>query len=321
MSPRLARWSLGLGFPLLALVLGFGPLVLFASELPPKVASHFTLDGRPDGSMELRQFAWALGAMLSIGLLPCITLALWPRPLPPGAAPLGAFLGGFVAFLGAGILAVTCLSQRGLSDWRAARMPEWELIGFLGPALLAAAAGAWLGQQLPTSTSRSPKPSPTPAMHLKQGERAVWTRTLRVPWVGGLGLLLILLALAGMVARLAPGSFALPMLLAGLVTLSFSRVRARADREGLQVRYGWLPWPRTKLPIEAIESASAIEVNPLQWGGWGYRGSLKLAKRAAVVLRRGPGLRLDLSDGSVFVITVEDPDVPAALLNALVQAQ
>ena len=38
--------------------------------------------------------------------------------------------------------------------------------------------------------------------------------------------------------------------------------------------------------------------------------------RAAVVLRAGPGIRLDLHDGRVFVVTIDDPDVPAQLLNA-----
>ena len=39
-------------------------------------------------------------------------------------------------------------------------------------------------------------------------------------------------------------------------------------------------------------------------------------KRAAVVLRAGPGIRLDLHDGKVFVVTIDDPDIPARLLNA-----
>jgi hypothetical protein len=53
----------------------------------------------------------------------------------------------------------------------------------------------------------------------------------------------------------------------------------------------------------------------MQWGGWGYRGSLKLMKQAAVVLRAGPGLRLDMTGGRVFVVTIDDPGTAAALLN------
>ena len=39
-------------------------------------------------------------------------------------------------------------------------------------------------------------------------------------------------------------------------------------------------------------------------------------RQAAVVLRKGPGLRLDLVGGRVFVVTVDGPEVPASLLNA-----
>ena len=38
--------------------------------------------------------------------------------------------------------------------------------------------------------------------------------------------------------------------------------------------------------------------------------------RAAVVLRAGPGLRLDLHDGKTFAITIDNPETPAQLLNA-----
>ena len=39
-------------------------------------------------------------------------------------------------------------------------------------------------------------------------------------------------------------------------------------------------------------------------------------RRAAVVLRAGPGIRIDLHDGKVFAVTIDDPDNPARLLNA-----
>lgn len=48
---------------------------------------------------------------------------------------------------------------------------------------------------------------------------------------------------------------------------------------------------------------------------WVGRGNLHLFHRAALVLRAGAGLRLDLHDGGVFVVTIDQPDQPAALLN------
>jgi len=68
--------------------------------------------------------------------------------------------------------------------------------------------------------------------------------------------------------------------------------------------------------VNRIESASVIDVRPMEWGGWGYRGMLTLMRQAAVVLRAGPGIRVDLADGRVFVVTVDDPETGVALLNA-----
>ena len=106
------------------------------------------------------------------------------------------------------------------------------------------------------------------------------------------------------------------LLVPAIATTTFSRIRVTADRSGLHVGYGFLGWPRTSVPLRRIAAARAIDVRPTDWGGWGYRGSLTLMKRAAVVLRAGPGIRLDLHDGKVFVVTIDDPDTPARLLNA-----
>jgi hypothetical protein len=55
----------------------------------------------------------------------------------------------------------------------------------------------------------------------------------------------------------------------------------------------------------------------MQWGGWGYRGSRRLFRKAAVVLRAGPALRLDLADDTQLVVTVDDAESGAGLLNDL----
>jgi len=62
-------------------------------------------------------------------------------------------------------------------------------------------------------------------------------------------------------------------------------------------------------------------VRPMKWGGWGYRGSLKLMNQAALVHRAGPGIRLDLDGGKIFVVTIDEPEQPVALLNAMVDRQ
>ena len=63
-----------------------------------------------------------------------------------------------------------------------------------------------------------------------------------------------------------------------------------------------------------IAGVEVAEIDPLEWGGWGYRVT---PGRSALVLRRGPGLVIHQSDGRRFAVTLDDPRTPAALLTAL----
>ena len=150
-------------------------------------------------------------------------------------------------------------------------------------------------------------------MILASGEHAVWSTRLHSRWMFITGIVII--AVGAVIATGTMWWIILPSLVAGLAALSLATLHVRADRQGLHVKYSVLPWPSTHIDMADIKTASVIDVRPMQWGGWGYRGSLKLMKQAAVVHRAGPGLRLDLNDGKVFAVTVDHPATPAALLN------
>ena len=185
MNEWIRRTALGAGIPVVVAAMGLGPYLAYRSDLPDRVASHYGISGRPDGSMTPELFFIVIGALVA--------------------------------------LVVTQLTE--------------------------------------------------------------------------LLVVMILLVIA-----------------MGLA--AFSRIRVTADRSGLQVLYGFFGWPRTSVPIHCIATAQAIDIRPADWGGWGYRGSLTLMKRAAVVLRAGPGIRLDLHDGKIFAVTIDDPENPVRLLNA-----
>ncbi|MGC2485464.1 MAG: hypothetical protein WA359_04375 [Acidimicrobiales bacterium] len=59
-------------------------------------------------------------------------------------------------------------------------------------------------------------------------------------------------------------------------------------------------------PFE-IESAQVRQLSFTQMGGFGYRGSLRLLRRAALSTRRGDALELMLTRGRRFFVTVDDP--------------
>ena len=96
---------------------------------------------------------------------------------------------------------------------------------------------------------------------------------------------------------------------AGLAVLPLVSVTVEVTADVLRCRFaGPGGWPTVSIPVAEIERAEAIDVQPLRYGGWGYRGSLRLFRRAAVNLRSGPGLRLALTGGRVFVVTVDGPE-------------
>ncbi|EQD40866.1 lipoprotein, partial [mine drainage metagenome] len=104
------------------------------------------------------------------------------------------------------------------------------------------------------------------------------------------------------------------------VSMGVSTIKVVVDANGLKVYYGPFGWPSSRISLARISQASAVDVRPMAWGGWGYRGSMRMLRRAAVVLRRGEGIRLDLADGKIFVVTVDDAETGAQLLNDLVKS-
>jgi hypothetical protein len=82
-----------------------------------------------------------------------------------------------------------------------------------------------------------------------------------------------------------------------------------------EVLYGPGPIMVQRFGPGEILSASAQDLPFSQMGGWGYRGSLRFFKYAALVTRRGESLRVNLSGGRRFVVTVDEPAAFAHALN------
>jgi hypothetical protein len=113
------------------------------------------------------------------------------------------------------------------------------------------------------------------------------------------------------VAGGAPGALvpAAILVVAAVPVLAFVEVHVQVTGDALRVLYGGsLRRPVTTVPLADVETAEVVDVRPMRHGGWGYRGSLRVFGRAAVVLRKGPGARFGLRGGRVFVVTVDDPE-------------
>ena len=142
--------------------------------------------------------------------------------------------------------------------------------------------------------------------------RATWTGSARAAWPMAVVLVLLAAAVAAIVVSVTVDDLvvwpaALPLFLSALVVSAFRSVTVTIDRTQLVARYAPPFAFGHRIARRDIESAEMIDVRPMKWGGWGYRGSRRLFKRAAIVIRGGPGLRLGLADGTILTITVDDP--------------
>lgn len=250
---------------------------------------------------------------LSLGAVFAITIYQMRRTIVDVAAQRIGHTAGGMTGIGIALIALRALADR-LDD-----AALWVSVIAFGSSIILAVVLANLGAQQAIALAHSSRPAQMPVsttMQLAPGQRAVWSSTLSSKWLLIPAIAVLVLGPFVMLAPDAPAWLLGVLVLAGVACLSLASIRVTADGRGLSVKYGVLPWPKTQIGVDRIESASVIDVRPMEWGGWGYRGTLTLMRQAAVVLRAGPGIRVDLSDGRVFVVTIDDPETPVALLNA-----
>ena len=108
----------------------------------------------------------------------------------------------------------------------------------------------------------------------------------------------------------------LVLILLGLLVLMFAEVRATVSRRGVVVSLGWLGVPSWTVPMSDISQAEIETVNPMAYGGWGYR--LRPGVRA-LVTRGGGALRLVREGRADLVLTVDDAHTGAALINSMLK--
>jgi hypothetical protein len=110
-------------------------------------------------------------------------------------------------------------------------------------------------------------------------------------------------------------------LLVGLVlpvvlVVGLLRMTTEVSPTGLRVWFGWIPTYRRVIPIGTIQKIEVVTYRPVaDYGGWGIR----LGRDGVRVLnaRGNQGVRIDLVDGSKFLIGSQ---LPEELARALEQA-
>jgi hypothetical protein len=316
LSNRTIRLLLGIGIPCLAALLAVGPIVLWGRQLPDRLATHWGASGPADGFMS-RGVAYAvIASLLAAGIVVLVVAATRRRPTIDVAMGF-AVSGGLACGIAGGSSIALVSANRNVSP--AAGPPTLSIATLV--ASLAALIIFVLTTGVLASSLAVDQPLPLAAVPLPThaGERVIWTGTSRPNPL--LFVVMGLLVVVNVIIGLVRGQWGFAStfgIVVGVALLIMTGNRVTVGPTGLRASMGLFGVPRVNIPLEKIVQASALDVRPLKWGGWGYRGNVTVAKRAAMVVRAGDGIRLDLVGGLVLVVTVDDAATGASVLQAAV---
>ena len=318
--------SAGLGKPraymlimvLVALVLiGVADLLLWVwtPTLPNPIATHWGTGTSPNG------FESPLSFILTISVIMGATVFLL------GAIGFSAsrsavavqVIGGATVFIGAMVLLLVIVSigpQRGLADAKEATLSGGAFVLILAvPAALGLVAALLAPKEPPVSDAAAPPPPDAVRADLAPDEEFLWIgkTSVRPGFLWGSTIAFVVI-FGGVAAASGIWALALFALLPLVLTFSLASFTVQISQAGLFVTSP-IGWPKRTITSAQIEQASAVDVHPLQeFGGWGYR--ITIGGAEGIVLRKGPGIRIEYGANSVLVITLnEGADEAAALLN------
>ncbi|HEY8453795.1 MAG: DUF1648 domain-containing protein [Micromonosporaceae bacterium] len=310
------RWVAAVAAAALPLLAMTGTALAWQERLPDPMPTHWGVDGRADGVTPLAAVLTTLGVVAAVGVLVAGVAAgtrRWSWHARRAVAAAGAVGAGFAT----GTWLMSALAALDAADAYRVPAPTWHLALLLTAAILpAAGVFAALGPAPAGSPAAGRPAADLPRVDLSTGQRAAWYEvTVPHGMVVVLAVSLLATALVGALAR-SVWAAAPTVAVVLIVGLAFTVLRLTVDRRGLRIRFGPWGWPQVTVNLDEIEYAEVTEVRPSEWGGWGYR---MRPRGRALVLRRGPGVRLALSGGRQFVATTRDPHTVAGLLNTLVE--
>jgi uncharacterized membrane protein len=309
------RIGLGIVLPAAIFILALLPLWLFEARLPEPMASHWNLRGIPNGAMSRGRLAVLITVLAGAAAVVMYVAAFRRRAGRgeiTGLMAIASSVGGLIGALSW----ATAGANLDIATWKQAHPIGFPMTALcIGVAIILAAIATRLSRALETHPTEAARDIPTAG--LAPGARAMWVGTARTFWAAPLAIISLTIGLA---LQFRVPAIGLIQLAVAATCLLFTSIRVTADRNGLRIAYGALRWPVQRIALAEIQQASMLRVKPMEWGGWGYRGSLKLLRRAAIVLRAGEGIRLELAGQRTLVITVDDAKQGAGVINDLVAA-
>ncbi|WP_104108226.1 hypothetical protein [Nocardioides sp. 616] len=279
--------------------------IRYANAVPDPVPTHWDGTDEVDGTTSLTAFTLGAGGVATVGSLVGLAVLAARAHLRITEVAVAA---GWLAWLLPSVYLTVMVNARGATSAGEVHLGyQWVAVVLVVP-VAAAAAIWWL---LPRQSGEVPVGPPHSSLTLGEDERVVWVGQARSRVLLGLA---SVAATAGAVLTIWSSFAGLTTLGVALLLSLMHYLTVRVDREAVTVTWGPLRFLRHRLPLDTLAGARIEQIEPLRWGGWGYRVSTR--GRAAVV-RRGSGLVLTLRTGSEFAVTVDRPEGAVELVNAL----
>ena len=151
-------------------------------------------------------------------------------------------------------------------------------------------------------------------------ETLAWSRTQTVPYFAWAAVVCGLASVAfGYVPMFLTGTDASNLstaIVASILAVAFysgARIRVTVDLRGVRARSTTLGVRIISVRLEDTSSARMVVLEPLRWGGWGYRVG---PKGRALVLRGGPAIVVTLDSGAKVAITTPEAEQAVKVLRA-----
>lgn len=273
------------------------PAVVATGNLPDPIATHWGGDGQPNGSLTLLAFVLLPLGIMVVGVVLGFLFRSHGEPTPEAAAITGLMGGVAIA-----VTNITVILNWNVEDWTEAGSFGWlDLVVVAVAGLGLGWLGYLLGQKwFPVP----PRPPVEISEHAPIAESVVWSKTMTVRWVA------VILGPLAIVFVFLPGWLKLISVLYVVLIFAFSKIGVTVDASGLSVALAGL-FVVKRVRIDDIESAIAIDLEPREWAGWGYR---VIPSGSAIVLRKGPAIQINRVGGKRFAVTIDDAETGAAIL-------
>ncbi len=293
-------------------VAAIAPIVVLLVRLttfghtPDPLPTHWNIQFHPDAFTSATGFFVAILVIaLTLALATAASVLLATSVL---AGRMLATVFTYSVWIVAAVYAVSVLVSAGATDAHDVDLP-WYGLALVLVIPIALAALCWT--LLPSGWRRSVSGVAPRPLALAQGERATWighAHSTVLRWACAV------LALAALALLIVRPELAIPAFVLAVLSAFFSEVGVRVDAVGLHTLWGPFNWPHSTVALRDITTVRTMLIEPMQWGGWGYRIS---PRGVAAVVRRGPGIVVDRAKRPPYAVTVDDAEQGADLLNAL----